>query len=197
MSLVSRTLRLGIDIDGTVTNPASFLSHLNRAFGKRLLYPQVRQYDLVPLYEITPEAFWRWYERHSADVYRTSPPSPFARDVLHRLARQHTLIYISAREPEHYDLTVQWFEAQRIPYHKIILLGSHDKVDEARRQKVALFIEDRYENACALAEALQVPVLLFDTPYNQGPLPSLVTRIRSWREVPAYVDAHAGRLCAP
>lgn len=80
-------------------------------------------------------------------------------------------------------MTLNWFARYQIPYHEVDLVGSHDKLAAAQRWGVDLFLEDRLENALQLSEALQIPVFLFDTPYNQARLPELVHRVTSWEEV--------------
>jgi len=67
------------------------------------------------------------------------------------------------------------------------LLGSTDKVAMAKRLRCDWFIEDRYENAVALAER-NIPVLLIDCSYNRKPLPDNVIRIHSWSQVESYID---------
>ena len=62
------------------------------------------------------------------------------------------------------------------------MLGSHDKVKQARELSCDVFIEDRYENAIQLSLA-GFQVLLVDCPYNRGALPRSVQRISSWHHV--------------
>lgn len=51
-----------------------------------------------------------------------------------------------------------------------------------------LFIEDRYENALQLAQA-GFEVLLIDCHYNQGDLPSNVTRVKHWIQIEKLIDS--------
>ena len=69
------------------------------------------------------------------------------------------------------DVTETWFSKQELQYKHIELIGSHDKVATAKKFEVDLFIEDKHDNAVAIAEECKIPVLLFDTPYNQEPIP--------------------------
>lgn len=181
-------LTLGIDIDGTVTEPNCFIPYLNEAFGKNLTFDDILQYELHPLYEVSEEEMEKWFAAHSSRIYASSPLQPGARDVLRTLAREHVLIYISARTESEYDTTFTWFKKHDVPYDAIHLIGTHRKIEKAREQQVQLFFEDKYDNACDLCEELSIPVILFDTPYNQGPLPDQVYRIHSWQEVPAVVE---------
>jgi len=184
-----KSLTIGIDIDGTVTDPGSIVPLMNEAFGKNLAYADCREYNLARVYNISDEEFMVWLDEYGPRLYREAPVHGLADTVLQALHQQrlHQLVYISAREDKHRDVTLEWFERYDIPYHQIELIGSHDKCTAATKWKIDLFLEDRLENALQLSEELGIPVLLFDTPYNQGELPPLVRRIFSWDEVAAIV----------
>jgi uncharacterized HAD superfamily protein len=183
-----KSLTIGIDIDGTVTDPSSIVPLMNESFGKNLRYEDCTDYNLATVYDITEQEFLQWLDQYGERLYDVAPVHGTAGEILRQWHRKHRLIYISAREARHLDVTLRWFERYRIPFHEIDLIGSHDKLQAARKWQVDLFIEDRLENALQLSEALQIPVFLFDTPYNQGSLPKLVYRVRSWDEVHAKME---------
>lgn len=181
-------ISLGIDIDGTITEPDCFIPHLNEAFGKELTLDDIVQYDLHRLYGVSKDEMKEWFEEHSSRLYAASSLQTGARRVLRSLAQQFRLVYISARTESEYDTTYAWFNKHDVPYDDVHLIGTHHKIETAREQRVQLFFEDKYDNACDLCEALSIPVILFDTPYNQGPLPDRVYRIQNWFDVPAIVE---------
>jgi uncharacterized protein len=73
-------------------------------------------------------------------------------------------------------------------YHHIELIGSHDKISTAKKHGVDIFFEDKHDNAVAISEELSIPVLLFNTPYNQKPLPGGVIRVNDWQEANSWVQ---------
>lgn len=182
-------LTIGIDIDGTVTDPGAIVPLMNEAFGKNLLYTDCTEYNLANVYDITEQQFDDWLDQYGERLYSEAGVHGTADEILREwYANKHRLVFISAREDKHMDVTKEWFARYDVPYHHIELLGGHDKLAAAQKWQVDLFLEDRLENALQLARALSIPVLLFDTPYNQGELPSLIHRITSWAEVPALVE---------
>lgn len=183
-----RTLIIGIDIDGTVTDPSSIVPLMNECFGRNLRYDECIEYNLASVYQITEEAFLQWLEQYGERLYDTAPVHGNANHILRSWYNAHTLVYISAREAKHLAVTQEWFARYDIPYHYINLIGSHDKLGAAQKWQVDLFLEDRLENAEQLSQALQIPVFLFDTPYNQGTLPSLVHRVYTWDEVNEMIE---------
>ncbi|ELK40489.1 hypothetical protein ABE205_06000 [Brevibacillus agri] len=178
-----KILTIGIDIDGTVTSPSSIVPLMNESFGRDLRYEDCYEYNLANVYQITDAEFEEWLDQNGERLYDEAPVHGIADQVLRKWYPAHKLIYISAREARHHDVTLNWFARYQIPYHEVDLIGSHDKLAAAQRWGVDLFLEDRLENALQLSEALQIPVFLFDTPYNQARLPELVHRVTSWEEV--------------
>ncbi|NNU82998.1 hypothetical protein ETC05_03800 [Geobacillus sp. BMUD] len=184
--------RLGIDIDGTVTCPSTFIPYLNEAFGKELALNDITQYNLAPLYGVAEEEMDRWLEENEADIYERAPLARYALEVIDSWKDKYELYYISARGRHLYDLTECWFRRHGVHYHHIELTGSHDKIAVVRRHQLSAFFEDKYDNACDIAEACGIPVILFDTPYNQGPLPENVIRVNNWLEAKREIEQRLG-----
>ncbi|MED1954503.1 hypothetical protein [Brevibacillus centrosporus] len=183
-----KVLTIGIDIDGTVTSPSSIVPLMNESFGKDLRYEDCFEYNLANVYKITDEEFDKWLDENGERLYTEAPVHGNADQILRGWHSHHQLIYISAREARHRAVTLDWFSRYDIPFHEVDLIGSHDKLAAAKRWRVDLFLEDRLENALQLSEALQIPVFLFDTPYNQSELPPLIHRVKTWDEVQKKVQ---------
>lgn len=180
--------RLGIDIDGTVTSPAALLPHLNEGFGLNLTLADIREYDLTKAVKVDHETFAKWWNTVENHVYATSPVHSNAQQILKQWQNQFELLYVSARGTDSYDTTKQWFEQHFIPYDDIHLIGSHYKIEKAKNLKVDAFFEDKHDNAVDIHEALDIPVLLFDSPWNQEPIPNGVIRVHNWTEANDWIQ---------
>lgn len=185
--------KAGIDIDGTVTDPGAFIPYLNKAFNKQFTLDDLTQYHLPPLLGVSEEEFWSWMKKHEKEIYAQVPLADSAKEVLERLAQDFQLIYITARPHYLKKVTLEWFNKHQVPYHHIELLGSHDKVAQAKKHGVELFFEDRLETANAVAEELSIPVILFNTPYNQGTTHHHIYRVNHWREAEKRLQEIFGR----
>lgn len=183
-----KNLTIGIDIDGTVTDPGSILPFMNETFGKNLSLADCFEYNLATVYGIPEADFDRWLDEQGEHIYRSAILHLDADVILQQWYQTHRLVYISARETKHQAVTNEWLQQFNIPFHAVDCMGSHDKISSAKRWGVELFLEDRKENAIQIAEELKIPVFLFDTPYNQGTLPTLVKRISSWKEGHSLLD---------
>lgn len=182
-----KTLRFGIDIDGTVTCPTSLLPHINEQFGCNLVLDDIKEYDLTKAFKVDEKIFSEWFKGAEENIYKTSLAQEYAKEVLTGWQAKFELYYISARDRQVYDSTLDWFNQQAIPYDHIELVGSHYKIETAKKFGVHAFFEDKHDNAVEIHEELDIPVILFDTPYNRQPIPEGVIRVYNWQEANNWI----------
>ena len=182
-----KDIRFGIDIDGTVTTPTALLPHINKRFGSNLTLADIKEYDLTKAFDVDPVQFSQWYKETEELIYQTSPAQDFAQEILTNWKKQYELFYISARGPNVLESTTNWFHEQQIPYDHVELIGTHHKIEAAKQFNVDAFFEDKHDNAVGIHEELGIPVFLFDTPYNQDPIPEGVIRVYDWKQADLYV----------
>lgn len=180
--------RFGIDIDGTVTCPTTFLPFINKSFNLQLTIHDMKEYDLIPLIGITEDEFWKWMDETEPLIYKHAPLSAHAKHVLDLWKNEHELLYISARRDQFIDVTKEWFADNAIHYNGIELIGSHDKIKAVKKHGINIFFEDKHDNACDISEECDIPVILFNTPYNQDSVPKNVIRVNDWLEANKYVE---------
>lgn len=180
--------RFGIDIDGTVTSPTSLLPHINDAFKCNLQLEDIKEYDLTKAFPVDAKEFYEWFKGAESIIYETSPIRPEAPAILSAWKEKYELYFISARGENVMDVTLNWFKKQELLYDHIELIGSHNKIETARKHGVHVFFEDKHDNAVEINEELNIPVLLFNTPYNQQPAPNGVIRVNNWNEANEWIE---------
>lgn len=121
-------LRLGIDIDGTVTAQDTFVPYLNESFQCDITLDDMTEYDLTKLLKISNEEFWGWMNEYEPLIYKQAKPAEGAKEILNQMKHHHQLIYITARRQDHSDITYKWFEENHVHYDDIELVGGHHKV---------------------------------------------------------------------
>ncbi|KAB7708756.1 hypothetical protein F9802_00980 [Bacillus aerolatus] len=184
-----KEMRFGIDIDGTVTCPTSLIPFINEDFSLNITLDDIKTYDLSEALDIPMERFRDWFDEREPVIYSSSPLAEGAKDVLLKWKEKFQLFFISARRSHLLEVTEKWFDEQDILYDRIELIGSHDKVGAAKEYAVDLFFEDKHDNAVSIHEELNIPVLLFNTPYNQDPVPDGVIRVDNWAQAEKWVEA--------
>jgi len=181
-------MKFGIDIDGTVTTNDWLYPFIKRDFDIDIDPELVTEYDLSDFVTVPPHEFNQWWTKKEAELIESPPLSPNAKEILNDWAVDHELYFISARSQSVLQVTRDWFLRNQITQHHIELLGSHNKIETAKLLQVDLFFEDKHDNAVDISEQCNIPVLLFDAPYNRKPIPDKVIRVTSWLEAKNWVD---------
>jgi len=182
-------LNLCIDIDGTITDEYYWLDYANKYFGTNVKPKQVKSYNFNEPLNITREEYFEFYNLHCNEMHSKAKVRENAKSMLWDLDQQHNIFYVTARDPKIKDVTVKWFENNKLPNSDLYMLGSHYKVDKAKELKCDIFIEDRYENAIELALA-GFKVLLVDCSYNRRPEIPGITRVYSWYQIYDEIQEH-------
>jgi uncharacterized protein len=180
--------RFGIDIDGTVTHPSSLIPYINDQYNLDITLDDITEYNLSNSLKLEPKAFYEWFIETEPKIYSESPLAPGAKEILTNWKKQYQLYFISARSSHLLEITRNWFTANDLLYDHIELIGSHHKVETAKKYQVDIFFEDKHDNAVMIHEELQIPVILFDTPYNRDLIPDGVIRVKSWKEANEWVS---------
>lgn len=190
--MYKKTKRFGIDIDGTVTDPGTFLPYLNHHFNRNLTLQDISEYELANVLGIKKEEFDNWMKTNESIIYKEAILAPFVKDTLAAWEKLFDLYYISARPKMYDDITHHWFKTNEIPFEQIHLIGSHDKLSIIKQLELHAFFEDKYDNACNIAKECNIPVILISTPYNQGSTPSNVYRVNTWLEAQKQIMSLLG-----
>jgi uncharacterized protein len=182
--------RFGIDIDGTVTCPSTLIPHINKQYNLSITLNDVVEYDFLSAFPspVDRNEFNSWFKANESAMYEVSELAAHAKSILQSWESKFELYYISARGKNVSDITYNWFKEHNIPFDHIELIGSHDKVEIAKKLKVEAFFEDKHDNAVMIAEELRIPVILFDTPYNRQPVPNNVIRVENWLQANEWIN---------
>ncbi len=180
--------RFGIDIDGTITKPDTILPYINRDFKTKLKLEDITEYNISKLIDVDEQTMYQWFRSNESDIYKHSPLKDNSQIILNAWAEHFAdLYFISARNASLMDITTEWFNHHELTYNHIELIGSHDKIEAIKRHNLDIFFEDKDDNAIQIHEECNIPVILFNTPYNQGCVPNDVIRVNNWQEADKWV----------
>lgn len=182
-----KSLNLCVDIDGTVTEPHYWLNRANRFFKTQVEPKDVRSYDIHEVLGVKRSAYDEFYSLFGKLVHKEARARMGAAEVLNKLYMRHRIHFVTAREERMKDVSMEWLSRHNFPMDTIALLGTCDKVGQARDLKCDLFIEDSLENARMLSEA-GFHVLLIDCSYNKGALPFNTVRVNNWFQIEKIVE---------
>ncbi len=176
-------MRIGVDIDGVLADSMPlWVDELNRYFNKNKRVKEIHLYDICQTYEISEQDLYQFLKTRGPHLMSRPLPVQDAPHYLNVIKQTHEIYIVTARDERYRQETGEWLQNHSLPYDELLLLGSHDKIGPCLENNLKLLVEDTLEIGLQVSAA-GVPVLLLDAPYNQGALPELVYRKRSWQEI--------------
>lgn len=181
-------MNIGIDIDGTITTAFYWLDYYNQHFKTNIQPSQVTTYDHHLALGVSLNEYSTFRKKHIHTIHNLAKPRIQSGYFLRKLFfENHHLSVITAREKELESLTSQWLSKYQMYYHALYHLGHTNKASLALQLNLDLFLEDRLETALEIVKH-NIPVILFDTPYNQHDHHPLIYRVYHWVEVYEVID---------
>ncbi|HXV84025.1 MAG TPA: bifunctional metallophosphatase/5'-nucleotidase [Candidatus Binatia bacterium] len=186
-----------VDMDDVLCETArGCLEVIERVFGKRVAYEQLTDFDLGNSCELSAEETAALYHVvHHPDELLKLKPVNGAIAVLNRwMAAGFEIAIVTGRPPETCEPSLDWLAREGVPYHSFTVVDKYGRfttertvavsLSELAAQKFVFAVEDSATMARYLAEHMQIPVRLFDRPWNRkvGEHPK-ITRHNHWFEI--------------
>ena len=186
-------MRIGIDIDGVLTNVSRFqLDYGSMFFNKRVVNPNA--FEIRDIYDVSEEeekAFWDKY----LEVYATTYPARFfASEALKRFHEMGIeIIILTARFKSLEDnetgermreIVKDWLKRNDLYYDKIIF-SKENKDKRVEEFNIDLMIEDKPKNIYDISK--KVPVIIVDDRYNANCEIENSVRCYNWYEIYSVV----------
>ncbi|MBC8061937.1 MAG: hypothetical protein H7Y18_14890 [Clostridiaceae bacterium] len=175
-------LNICIDIDGTITDPYFWLERVANHFWLTVNYDEFIQYEFHKVLKISEMEYDKFYEEHKLEYHSEDILRNSVVEVINELYNYNNIYFVSARDKSLEMLTLSYLKNNNISFDGLSVLGSHYKVNEAKKLKCDIFIEDNLNNALNLSEA-GFKVLLINTTYNQGELNENIKRTYNWIQI--------------
>ena len=184
-------MRIGIDIDGVMTDIERFIIDYATKFcyDNNIEYKinplEYNEYKMLNISEENAEKFWNeylgWYSQDC-------PVRPFCIKTIQKLKKENEIYIITARNeyglPQKLYGTMQqmvkeWLAKNKIEYDRLIF--TQDKLKECKENKVDIMIED----CPSIIEKLSddIKLFCFDADYNKKVSGKNVIRVYSWYDI--------------
>lgn len=187
---------IGFDIDGCMTDDNRFKLE---QYGKYLYEHDLPEMDLPYAYErkisfMSNEEFHAFFRENLFYYIENVQPLLFVSEVMHKLHEDgHKLIICTGRNggieqsergEKVRSKTREWLDKNDIYYDELVFTG-FPKIDYVRKYGCELFVEDYPGTIDSFAR--EMPVLMFDNPYNVGHEHENVTRVFSWYDIYRHI----------
>lgn len=187
-------MRIGIDIDGVLTDMEKFLADYGSKYCVENNLPvdiKDIEYDEFKTFNWTEEQgikFWNEYIIYYATKYQARA---FTSEIIKKLKEEGHEIYITTARndygvPKEYigkmrgEIVAKWLEENEIPYDKIIYTEG-SKLPYVVGNYIELMIEDSPENIKEISS--KVPTFCYNCLYNKDVEGENITRVYSWYDI--------------
>jgi len=185
-------MKIGIDIDNTITNTTETILIYAKLFGEKNnlnITVNSREYFLEESLGWDKKSAEQFLKYHLTDIYKNVSPKPDAIEIIEHLHQNHSIILITSRNerfPAITETTQQWLLKHQVKFDKLVMNNTDDmhhfsKLNACLKNEIDLMIEDHHDLSLELCE--KIPVLMFDYPYNSHVIAENITRVKNWIEV--------------
>lgn len=185
-------MKIGIDIDGVLTDEHSFVLDYGTKFfyNNKIPYAIHRNiYDDAKIFDVTEEQYEEFWDECIFNYSEKISIRPFASEIINKFKEENNEIYIitscsfTTYENEYKEkmqnIVKQWLYKNNVPYDEIIF--SDNKVDICKENNIDVMIEDKPENIVSISK--EIKVICYDNPYNEDLCSHNIIRCYSWYDI--------------
>lgn len=137
-------MKIGIDIDGTVTENFNLIKNLACGyFKKNELDINTWEWDISKIFNVTKTEVDKFWELHEKLIFTLPGPKPFAKEIIAMLSQEHEIIYITARSESYRLDTIHWLKSHDIYFDRLFMV--EDKLKVCLEEGISLMIDDSPE----------------------------------------------------
>lgn len=187
-------MRIGIDIDGVITDMEKFLADYGSKYCVENNLPvniKNVEYDEFKTFNWTEEEGIKFWNKNIIYYATKYPAREFASKIIKKLKEDGHEIYITTARndygvPEEYigkmrgEIVAKWLEENEIVYDKIIYTEG-SKLPYVVGNYIELMIEDSPINIKDIAT--KIPTFCYNSTYNEGVEGENITRVYSWYDI--------------
>lgn len=192
-------MNIGIDIDDTINNLSDILvEYAIKYNNENSIKHEIKQYkyDFEEAFGWNKEQEEGFKEKYIGKCLSEATVKKGAREYIQKLKDEGNKIFIiTARTPEETvqnieNISREWLERNGINQDKLEM-GCLQKVSKCDENNIDVFIDDNIEHCRAVNSELGIPVILFDSIYNQDE--KELNRVYSWEEAYRLIKSYENK----
>lgn len=187
-------MRIGIDIDNTITNTLPILKEYCRRYNDTVVKRNLKMHEdgvaSYNLYDWTPEENQDFCNKYLEEVVLQAEVKEDAKEIIQELKEAgHDIYIISSRAvPEFktpYETTEKFLKEKGIVYDKL-LVGTREKKSACIENKIEVLIDDEPQHIMQMSEF--IPVLVLDGIYNRQCVGDNIIRVYDWVDIAQTIE---------
>lgn len=191
------TKTIYVDMDDVLCETArGCLLIIERQFGKKVPYECLVDFNLGRSCDLGPEETAALYHivHHPEELLKLDPIGGAVPALRRWMAAGYEIAIVTGRPPSTYEPSIAWLRLHGVPYHSFTMVDKYGRfpadgtaavtLAELTRRRFDFAVEDSPTMARFLVEEMNIPVKLFDRPWNRSaPAHPKIQRFRSWDEI--------------
>lgn len=197
VSTVKTTRTIYIDMDDVLCETAGgCLAIIEREFGICIAYEELLNFDLGKACALGASETAELYRIvHRPDELLKLEPIDGAVTALKQwFTAGYEIAIVTGRPPMTYEPSLEWLARREVPYHSFTVVDKYGRfatedttaitLTELAKQRFSFAVEDSPLMANYLADTMEVPVILYDRPWNRSLREHpRIRRHNHWREI--------------
>lgn len=185
-------MRIGIDIDGVLTNIEQWQLDVGGKFFSKFNKGVINKdgYEITEIFNVSDELDNQFWNEYLYEYVTKEPSRKYANEVINKLKEEGNEIYIvtarylTDRNTEDGEkmrkIVVNWLTEQKINYDKIIF-SPEDKKKICKKYNIDIMIEDKVDNINKISSI--IPVICFHAGYNKNCKGKNIYRVYNWYDI--------------
>ncbi len=184
-------MRIGIDIDGVLTDEKKYIID----YGTKFFIENNISYTIhddkfygQEIFDVTKEQYKKFLNSYIFEYSKNIKIKPFASEIIKKLKEEHKIFIITARDFTTYENKYQmqmqqtvkkWLCENDVLYDEVIFSKNKDVI--CKEKQIDIMIEDNPENIISISK--KIPVICYDNIYNKNVYSNNIYRCFSWYDI--------------
>lgn len=166
------SLKVGIDIDGTLSCQSTVLSHMADYYRKPIgNIEDILDFNISSIYNISEDEANTFWETKEMDLCIDAKFHTKRAESIYKrfINEKHDEVYVITSRGEQYrKVTEDWLKKNDVKYKELVMTNGESKVDILRELKIDIMIDDKPELFYEVKEAgLHTFMVCVDYKYNK------------------------------
>lgn len=185
-------LKIGFDIDGTITTPDNLIPLIQNKYNKDFKYEDLIEYEVNKVLGISREDMLEFFKDNHDGIILNPNMMEGSVNLINKLIKDGNEVHIlTARHETTKKDTLIWLKREGILVEdsNIHFLGSHNKEKLIKDLDLDVYIDDRMETLLEVNKLMDgnCKTVVIDAPYNRFYQESDVVRVSNYEELNMYL----------
>ena len=181
-------MRIGIDVDNTITTTLPILKDYCKRYNKEVIKRDLIMHEdgcsTMTLYDWTEEENLVFCNKYLEEIVMKADIKPNAKEVIEKIKNEGNEIYIitarsTPRFLDPYGATKKQLDTNEIPYDKIIV-NCPEKFNFCKENGIELMFDDEPQNVKEISKI--IPIIVFEDLHNKECIGNNIIKVNTWNE---------------